>query len=107
MVIKTAKNQTPRILKSPVAMKAVEKQIKEGKAPKFSDVRRIQVTVSEYNFRFLKEKADRTGASVSGIAAIAIDDYVVAQESILRDDVREALKDYRERIRQQKPAQKH
>lgn len=43
-----------------------------GPAP----TRRIQVTLSEPNFLELERRSERTGASISSIIAIAVDEYL-------------------------------
>lgn len=68
--------------------------------------RRIQVSLSESNYKKLQAKAERTGTSMSSIAAIIIDDHLnpptldaAEAESLL--EAKQAMREYRERIRGQ------
>lgn len=59
---------------------------------KHAGSRRIYVTLSEENYQFLKAKAKRTGATISAVGAVSIDNDIQLQKSMLENSEREALK---------------
>jgi ribosomal protein S19E (S16A) len=76
----------------PASVEGGAKNIGTKPKKKHAGSRRIYVTLSEENYQFLEAKAKRTGATISAVGAVSIDNDIQLQKSMFENSEREALK---------------